>query len=431
MIYSLFFTGGVLLAIGFVLLVLAGRQAAYVTVAGKLKVFAQNFHHTVKCLENLGIAVLCLDEGALGLQPLGLNETDDPLISPITVIAERNKFSTKCSPKGGIQEKSGSSELDNSTNKLILMEVREKEKINPPPFSGDGFPLAGKPNWITVIGPLLVMVKLKKLMRNNNTMLNVGQFLYRSGGPRVFSTNGDNSNNFKPVVYDNLELHKARILEENKNQCGIYRLTNITNNKTYIGSAIDIRKRLYVYYNTKLLARYNMVIYKAILKHGYANFSLEILEYCDPQNVIAREQYYFIILQPEYNILKIAGSVRGHKHTEEAILKIREHRVGCIHSEETKEKMRDAKKGKTLSEEIKYKMSVAKKGKPKIKGSGKPSKKIEVIDNKTNQTTTYDSMREAARALNIACSSISRYFKNNLHNPKPKPYNNRYSFTKV
>src|SRR5258705_11514946 len=102
--FSLYFIWGVLLVL------------AYVTVAGKLKVFAQNFHHTVKCLENLVFVVLCLDEGALELQPLGLNETDDPLISPITVIIERNKFSTKCSPKGAIQEKAGNSELDNSTD---------------------------------------------------------------------------------------------------------------------------------------------------------------------------------------------------------------------------------------------------------------------------------------------------------------------------
>jgi hypothetical protein len=124
--FTLYFIWGVLLVIGFVLLVLA-----CVTVAGKLKVFAQNFHHTVKCLEDFALEVLCLDEGALGLQPLGLNETGDPLIFPITVIIERNKFSTECSPKGAIQEKSGDSELDNSTDKLLLRGVREKEKINP------------------------------------------------------------------------------------------------------------------------------------------------------------------------------------------------------------------------------------------------------------------------------------------------------------
>jgi group I intron endonuclease len=37
-----------------------------------------------------------------------------------------------------------------------------------------------------------------------------------------------------------------------------------------------------------------MLVYKAILAHGYSNFSLEILEYCEPDKIIIleREQYY-------------------------------------------------------------------------------------------------------------------------------------------
>jgi hypothetical protein len=35
-----------------------------------------------------------------------------------------------------------------------------------------------------------------------------------------------------------------------------------------------------------------MVIYKAILKYGYSDWKLEILEYCDPKDVLVREQYY-------------------------------------------------------------------------------------------------------------------------------------------
>ena len=50
------------------------------------------------------------------------------------------------------------------------------------------------------------------------------------------------------------------------------------------------------------------IIYRALLKNGYSNFSLEILEYCSPENVILREQYYMDLLKPDYNILKTAGS---------------------------------------------------------------------------------------------------------------------------
>ena len=58
-----------------------------------------------------------------------------------------------------------------------------------------------------------------------------------------------------------------------------------------------------------------MYIYKAILKYGYSNFSLEILEYCEPNLLISREQYYIDLLEPEYNILKIAYSSLGFKHS--------------------------------------------------------------------------------------------------------------------
>ena len=60
-------------------------------------------------------------------------------------------------------------------------------------------------------------------------------------------------------------------------------------------------------------------IYSAILKHGYSNFQLEILEYCRKENAITREQYFIDLLKPEYNLNPTAGS-----------------RLGSIHSEETK-----------------------------------------------------------------------------------------------
>jgi len=52
------------------------------------------------------------------------------------------------------------------------------------------------------------------------------------------------------------------------------------------------------YFNFSFLEKINMVIHKAILKHGYANFKLEILEYCAPEECIKREQYYIDTLNP-------------------------------------------------------------------------------------------------------------------------------------
>lgn len=106
-----------------------------------------------------------------------------------------------------------------------------------------------------------------------------------------------------------------------------------------------------------------MSINKALLKYGYSNFQLEILEYCEPSDVIQREQYYIDLLGPEYNILKTAGSSFGYKHTAETLAKLR----GRVLSEEAKANMvgprasmigdKNPMFGKTHSEEIRKKIA--------------------------------------------------------------------------
>ena len=92
---------------------------------------------------------------------------------------------------------------------------------------------------------------------------------------------------------------------------------------------MDISRRLNQYYNINYLAKYSrMNINKALLKYGYSSFSLYILEYCDPNQVLKREQYYFDLLKPEYNILKKAGSSLGFKHSKEALAKMSNSKIG-------------------------------------------------------------------------------------------------------
>jgi group I intron endonuclease len=101
-----------------------------------------------------------------------------------------------------------------------------------------------------------------------------------------------------------------------------------------------------------------MTIYKAILKYGYANFKLEILEYCNPDVLITREQYYIDLLKPKYNILSIAGSTFGYKHTAKTLEKFKTREF----SYETLTKLTEAAKGRVLSKEVRAKISVARTG---------------------------------------------------------------------
>lgn len=69
---------------------------------------------------------------------------------------------------------------------------------------------------------------------------------------------------------------------------------NKLNGKRYIGSSLNLRRRLLEYFNTnRLLISDSMQINRALLKYGYSNFSLEIIEFCDISSLAAREKHYF------------------------------------------------------------------------------------------------------------------------------------------
>ena len=113
-------------------------------------------------------------------------------------------------------------------------------------------------------------------------------------------------------VYDNPDLQKKDIINENKGKSGVYLWVNKVNGKTYVGSSVNLSRRLKNYYSLNLMGTKiklgQSAIYSAILKYGISNFKLDILEYCKISDVIDREGYYFNLLKPEYNLLPTAGS---------------------------------------------------------------------------------------------------------------------------
>jgi len=82
---------------------------------------------------------------------------------------------------------------------------------------------------------------------------------------------------------------------------------------------VNFSVRLYKYYSVKHLMKHNTAIHNALLKYGYSNFTLDILEYCEGVDPVLREQFYFETLKPEYNILQQAGSSLGFKHSEKTL----------------------------------------------------------------------------------------------------------------
>jgi len=214
------------------------------------------------------------------------------------------------------------------------------------------------------------------------------------------------NNPYPPVPeksYSNSDAMKAKILLENKNKSGVYMWKNLTNGKCYVGSSVDLRHRFSKYFNVNhLLYANNMYICRALLKHGYAKFSLDILEYCEAQKCLKREDYYLKLLNPEYNTSQNASAPM----------------FGLTHSEEVRKKMSIDRTGKKNP----------RFGKPRAEGAGSPPQKIEVTDLQENTTINYDSISEAARALNLPRhTTIANFLAQN----QKKPYRGRYFFRKV
>lgn len=153
------------------------------------------------------------------------------------------------------------------------------------------------------------------------------------------------------------------------NNTGIYKITNIKNGKVYIGSASKSFNTRWQQHRNALKRgdHYNNHLQMSWNKYGEDSFIFEVLEICDAENCIERENYNISLYNFEilYNILPQAGSTLGAKRTKETKDKISKSHIGKRASIEAREKMRASKLGKKLSEDHKMKISKTLSGRKK------------------------------------------------------------------
>lgn len=188
------------------------------------------------------------------------------------------------------------------------------------------------------------------------------------------------------VIYVNSDEDKLNILADNRKKIGVYRWVNKLNGNCYVGSSVSLSVRMYTYYSLRSLAKGNRPIDRALLKYGFSNFTLEILEYCSgiaaKNNVIEREQYYMDLIKPKYNIAQLAGSTLGYKHTPESLAKMRD----FVLSDE----VRNRKILSTVNATAARKIAV-------------------VVENiNTSEKTKYVSLTEAGKALGVTRAYLSQ-----------------------
>lgn len=84
---------------------------------------------------------------------------------------------------------------------------------------------------------------------------------------------------------------------------GVYKITNKITGDFYIGSSVKVVNRLSNHFNRECRKFPDKPFYRDIIKYGFENFKVELLEECEKNELIERELYYYNKLKPTYNVI--------------------------------------------------------------------------------------------------------------------------------
>ena len=131
--------------------------------------------------------------------------------------------------------------------------------------------------------------------------------------------------------FHNVQESKKDVYKKLRKKAGVYVFINNINNQLYVGSSINLTKRMvsYYYYYNSAVAEFKpsqLVIIRAMKKYGLENFSLGIKEFCENKSEICLdlEQKWLDYYKPKYNVLTTAGNSLGYRHNIETINKLKE-----------------------------------------------------------------------------------------------------------
>lgn len=150
---------------------------------------------------------------------------------------------------------------------------------------------------------------------------------------------------------------------------GVYRIRCVITGKVYVGSSLDLDRRLYGHRRKLILGKHaNAHLQASWNKHGPDAFVLEILETVDPECLLDSEQRHIDAhdsanRQRGFNIRRRAESNFGLTVSPETRARISAAHKGHGASAETRAKIGAKHKGKTISAAARAKMSAAKLGK--------------------------------------------------------------------
>lgn len=233
----------------------------------------------------------------------------------------------------------------------------------------------------------------------------------------------------------NYEILFLYLYKKYNMETGIYTITNLINNKMYVGSTQTTfkKRKNHHFHHLRKNTHGNRHLQHSWNKYGEANFIFEVLEECFPEYCISQETYWcrvLNLLNPNfgYNIELPQIGAFGIKRTNETKRKISEKLKGRIISKETRDKISKTTKGnKYISPKHREIISQTHKGKVVSEKSKilmsqnacktRPWNYIKVIQYNKNmeELKKWNSIKEIVEHTNISYTAISNNLKGRSH----------------
>lgn len=174
---------------------------------------------------------------------------------------------------------------------------------------------------------------------------------------------------------------------------GIYKIENKINGKVYIGQSVDILRRWREHRYS--ISKADTPLYRAINKYGLENFTFEVLEECEVNELDIKEVNYIIEYNSFYNGYNqtSGGDSSTYKRVAVQIAEIK----------------RDLKEDKLSSQEIMHKYSICKNSLSMINTGKTYHDDSEIYPLRNNRTEKYcvdcgkKISYDAIRCSNCAC----------------------------
>jgi len=213
-------------------------------------------------------------------------------------------------------------------------------------------------------------------------------------------------NEYIKEIFLNPIKERDLIKSKTLNKSGVYLWHNKISNKDYVGSSLNLYKRISRYFQPGYLnyiTQKDLPIIRALKKYGVENFVLVILDYTEKLTLHKSEQFFIDLLQPTYNVMLIAGFRSGVKRKSRPM------------SEEQKLQL-SKKKGK---DHHSYGIKRTEKELIQMRDNHPKTKIVyQYLADKTTLVAKYNSLREMAKQTGITRDYVVRSIKKNelVHN---------------